>query len=162
MFSVLRAQTPVESPRFPITTKTTPAPPHRLHCSKAEYFTTLPHPEDNVSNFTSSSRQSNRVFHSTSPHRGPPGNAHIFLAAVDKAFPDTSPSRRQPGNTHIVFATQNRVFYRIFLPRRLRQQLHIVFATIKHSFSQHFPTSRTTWQRPHRLHNTKQSSTLTI
>ena len=131
MFSVLRAQTPVESPHFPITTKTTPAPPHRLHCSKAEYFAALPHPEDNVSNFTSSSRQSNRVFHSTSLHRGPPSDAHIFLATVDKAFPDTSPSRRQPGNPHIVFATQNRVFYRIFLLRRQRQQLHIFLATVK-------------------------------
>ena len=81
MFSVLRAQTPVES-HHPITTKTTPASPHRLPCSKAEYFTTLPHHEDNVSNFTSSSRQSNRVFHSTSPHQGPPGNAHIFLTTA--------------------------------------------------------------------------------
>ena len=80
MFSVLRAQTPVESPHFPITTKTTPAPPHRLHCSKAEYFTTLPHPEDNVSNFTSASSHRLREYFTALPYiEDNVSNAHIVF-----------------------------------------------------------------------------------
>ena len=245
MFSVLRAQTPVESPHFPITTKTTPAPPHRLHCSKAEYFTALPpsrttwqrphlphdsfkrplpYPPSTLPRITrvtqtqpaKATRLPNtkhqRVSQQVPYCREVAGypllttglsaavySSRMHIANISREVQDSSnflyfATRSHPFSAFSRREVQNPECFRYFAsrpqlnhttspsPRRQRQHPHIVFTAVKQSISQHFPipkttsatshqhlhivfasisqqfpTSRTTWQRPHLPRDSRQS-----